>query len=109
MVAPTDPMWYRRGGAYEVNTDVEDIYLKWDNMIPTEQLPAFQEMAAFLVEEQPRTERELADAMIRMRRRIRIIASASSRSVRGCSSTRNAAISWNAGSCSVGIMLSHLR
>jgi len=73
MVAPTDPMWYRRGGAYEVNTDVEDIYLKWDNMIPTEQLPAFQEMAAFLVEEQPRTERELADAMIRMRRRFKCV------------------------------------
>ena len=69
--ASADPAAYQRGGEYTVNTDVEDIYQRWDRAVPPEELPAYQEMAAFLVAEAPRTEKELAAAVIRMRRQFK--------------------------------------
>ena len=67
--ASSDPAAYQRGREYIVNTDVEDIYKKqWDAAVSLDDLPKFQEMALFLVEEAPRSEKELAGAVIRMRR-----------------------------------------
>ena len=71
-MAPCDPAAYQRGQAYIVNTDVEDIYKKqWDSAVSLEDLPRFQEMALFLVDQAPSTERELCAAVILMRRQFK--------------------------------------
>ena len=71
-MASCDPAAYQRGQAYIVNTDVEDIYKKqWDSAVSSEDLPRFQEMALFLVDQAPSTERELCAAVILMRRQFK--------------------------------------
>ena len=70
--ASNDPAAYQRGREYIVNTDVEDIYKKqWDSAVSLEDLPRFQEMALFLIDEAPRNERELCSAVILMRRQFK--------------------------------------
>ena len=71
-VVSNDPAAYQRGREYIVNTDVEDIYKKqWDSAVSLEDLPKFQEMALFLIDEAPRSERELCAAVILMRRQFK--------------------------------------
>ena len=71
-VVSNDPAAYQRGREYIVNTDVEDIYKKqWDSAVSLEDLPKFQEMALFLIDEAPRNERELCSAVILMRRQFK--------------------------------------
>ena len=70
--ASADPAAYQRGGEYTVNTDVEDIYKKqWDSAVSSEDLPRFQEMALFLIDQAPSSERELCAAVILMRRQFK--------------------------------------
>ena len=71
-MASCDPAAYQRGQAYIVNTDVEDIYKKqWDSAVSSEDLPRFQEMALFLIDQAPSSERELCAAVILMRRQFK--------------------------------------
>ena len=71
-MASCDPAAYQRGRAYIVNTDVEDIYKKqWDSAVSLEDLPRFQEMALFLIDQAPSSERELCSAVILMRRQLK--------------------------------------
>ena len=65
---PNDPTTYRRT-AYTVNTDVEDIYKRWDEAVPQEGREVLEQFATELMDLDPTSQRELATSMITLRRR----------------------------------------
>ena len=71
--APEDnPFTYMRHSCQgrQLNMDVEDIYKKWDNIIPEEKLGIFRDMVLELHAEQPyEHERDVTKMFIKMRRK----------------------------------------
>lgn len=64
-----DPETYKRSQDKDwKNTSIEDIYASWDTLIPAGQMAHYEQMAAFLAEEDPQTNRELEKAFVKLRR-----------------------------------------
>lgn len=68
-----DPNRYKRTpGGIDLNTDLEDIYTGWDDLIPSEELPQYEEMVRFLMRDEL-AGKPLEKRMVALRRRFKCI------------------------------------
>ncbi|GLD94248.1 hypothetical protein PINS_up002859 [Pythium insidiosum] len=69
-----DPETYKRSQDRDwKNNSIEDIYATWDKLIPADEMPFYQDMARFLVAQDPQTPRELEKAFIKLRRQFKCL------------------------------------
>ncbi|KAJ0392898.1 hypothetical protein P43SY_001338 [Pythium insidiosum] len=69
-----DPDTYKRSQDRDwKNNSIEDIYATWDKLIPADEMPFYQDMARFLVQQDPQTPRELEKAFIKLRRQFKCL------------------------------------
>ena len=71
-MASSNPRDYMRAddgkGQPRLNTDLEDIYQRWDQNVPADELQVHAEMVRFVLREAPTCEKELCNALILLRR-----------------------------------------
>lgn len=68
-----DPNTYKRSCVNETkNSNIEDIYATWDNLIPAKNLKLFEMLTLRLVEYNPSTPEEMEKAFIKVRREFKI-------------------------------------
>ena len=70
---PRDPEYYMKYPGLRPTTEVEDIYRRWDEVVPAESWPTLEGMVRMLVEAAPATAQELDRAMVRLRRAYKCI------------------------------------
>ena len=70
-----DPFTYMRHSTKgkALNHDVEDIYRRWDEIIPEDKVDTFRQMVAELVEARPENERDLTKVLTKSRRKHKMI------------------------------------
>lgn len=69
-----DPETYKRSQDKDwKNTSIEDIYSTWDKLVSADDLPLFEQMAAFLAQEDPQSPRELEKAFVKLRRKFKCL------------------------------------
>ncbi|KAF1333536.1 Elongator complex protein, partial [Globisporangium splendens] len=69
-----DPETYKRSQDKDwKNTSLDEIYATWDKLVPATELPFYEEMAAFLAQEDPQTPRELEKAFVKLRRQFKCL------------------------------------
>ena len=70
---PRDPEYYMKHPGLRPTTEVEDIYRRWDEVVPAESWPMLEGMVRMLAEAAPATAQELDRAMVRLRRAYKCI------------------------------------
>jgi len=67
------PDTYKRNmKSFKTNTDVEDIYKRWDKMVKAEELDTFVEFVGDLVEQNPENDKKLKKAINHLQKKYRI-------------------------------------
>ena len=65
---PTHPDFYKKSVNLQTNVDIEDIFRRWDDLVPEAELPKLQAIIKFCLEEGVHDEKSLQAALLASRK-----------------------------------------
>ena len=65
---PTHPDFYKKSVTLQTNVDIEDIFRRWDDLVPDAELPKLQAIIKFCLEEGVHDEKSLQSALLASRK-----------------------------------------